>query len=122
MSCPGQLVRRGQCLRGFVFLAGRPIEICQSEVSRHRFRIDLDSFLERGFCLGLAIGRLLHRAKAGVANRVLRIEFDGFLDLLNRTVQILQAGQRVGEQDCASMFFRSSASAWCARVLASSNC
>ena len=27
------------------------------------------------------------------------IEFDGFLDLLDRSVQILQAGQRVGEQD-----------------------
>ena len=83
----------------WVFLSGRPIEIRQSQLSRDRLRVDLDRFLEGRFGLILPLRRLLHCAKARITQGVLRIELDRFLDLLDCPVEILQAGERVGEQE-----------------------
>ncbi len=84
---------------GVVRLARRPIEIGERQPCRYRLRIGFGRLDEGGFRFGQAAAGLLHRSETGVAAALAGIELDGLLNLVDGPLQVLQAGERIREQD-----------------------
>ena len=85
--------------RGVGLAAIGPVEVRQSEMGSGRLRIGLDGLPERSFRIRLSPRGLLEGPEADVAERVVRIEPDGFLNFFDGAIDIPQAGEGVAEQD-----------------------
>ena len=85
--------------RRLFFVPVGPVEVRQPQTRRYGLRVGLDCLLERGLRLIASIRCLLQSPEAGVAERVVGVELDRLLDLLDCSVHIFEPGQRIAEQE-----------------------
>ena len=80
-------------------IADGPVVVGQRETGCHRLRVELHGLLERLLGFFRSATSQLHGAERGIRGRILGIERDGLLHLLDRAGRIVQARESVPKQN-----------------------